>query len=362
MELFQPFKIGKMEIRNRFMRSATWDGSADSSGAVTDQSVALYRELARGEIGLIVTGHAFVSSLGQAGPGQYGIHNDDMIPGLRRLTQTVHQRGGKIAVQIANSGINSNYLADKGTTVLAVSNSPEAPRAHREMAGEEIEAVISQFAAAARRAVAAGFDAVQLHGAHGYLMSQFLSPITNQRQDRWGGSPENRRRFHIEVVKRVRKELGKNIPLLIKFGVLADEEGGSPLQDGLEAARQMAAAGLDAVEVSAGIGTFNQAPKSGEAENAYFRDRAAATKRAVVIPVACVAGIRSLEMAQSIIDSGDADLVSMSRPFIREPQLIARWRTDSTTPAKCVSCSRCFVFPRRGKPLQCGQDHRLSEG
>jgi 2,4-dienoyl-CoA reductase-like NADH-dependent reductase (Old Yellow Enzyme family) len=356
IDLFAPYKIRNLEMRNRFMRSATWDGTADAAGAVTDGSVALYRELGKGHIGLIVTGHAFISLAGQAGPGQYGIYSDDMIPGLRRLTEAVHQGGGRIAVQIAHAGINSAYLEGKGIPTLAVSASAETPRPHREMTEDDIETIISEFEAAAGRAVQAGFDAVQLHGAHGYLMSQFLSPLTNYRTDRWGGTPKNRRRFHVEVTRRVRRRLGKDLPLLIKFGVKDDQEGGLAIEEGLDTARQMAASGIDGIEVSGGVGMA--AVAKGEA---YFRERAAAVKRAVNVSVMAVAGIRSVATAQDIVDSGDADMISMSRPFIREPGLVARWNNDATEVAKCISCSRCFVFPRRGLPLQCGQEHRVPD-
>ena len=254
VELFEPYRIGKLELKNRFVRSATWDGSADSSGAVTDKSVAIYSELAKGGVGLIVTGFAFVSSLGQAKPRQYSVHTDDMIPGLHRLVQVAHQEGIKIALQIVHAGINSIYLPRIGLTTLAVSSNKERSEAHREMTDTEIEGIISDFAAAAMRARKAGFDAIQLHGAHGYLMSQFLSPLFNRRTDRWGGSVENRRRFHLEVVRRVRQEIGDDFPLFIKFGVQDDRKGGLSIRDGLETAQQMVAEGIEAIEVSAGAG------------------------------------------------------------------------------------------------------------
>jgi len=355
IDLFQSFRIGKLELRNRFVRSATWDGSADDSGRVTNRSIALYQKLGQGEIGLIVTGHAFVSKLGQATPGQYGIYSDDMIPGLRELTLAIHKAEGKIAVQIAHAGINSGYLERQGIKVPAVSADVEVRRPHYEMSDEDIEVIITDFTAAAQRALEAGFDAVQLHGAHGYLMSQFLSPITNRRRDRWGGSPENRRRFHLEVVSRIRKVVGPDFPILIKFGVKDDDENGLPIEDGAETARQMQTQGIDAIEVSGGIG---MSPVSrGEA---FYRDRAAFVKRAISIPVIAVGGIRSIQTAQSIIDNGEADLVSMSRPFIREPSLVARWKAENQGTAKCISCSRCFIFPSRGLPLQCGQDNKIN--
>jgi 2,4-dienoyl-CoA reductase-like NADH-dependent reductase (Old Yellow Enzyme family) len=186
--LFEPCRIGNLEIRNHFVRSATWDATADINGKVTDASVEIYRRLGEGDIGLIVSGYAFVSEHGQAIHGQYGAHSNDMIPGLSRLVQAVHEGGGKIALQIVHAGINSVYLPQEGTTVLAVSEMPEVKRSHREMSDEDIEGIIDDFAMAAVRGREAGFDAVQLHGAHGYLMSQFISPLFNQRTDRWGGA------------------------------------------------------------------------------------------------------------------------------------------------------------------------------
>jgi 2,4-dienoyl-CoA reductase-like NADH-dependent reductase (Old Yellow Enzyme family) len=361
INLFEPYKIGRLELKNRFVRSATWDATADSSGAATEKSVALYRELGQGGVGLIVSGYAFISPLGQAVFGQYGAHTDDMIPGLRRLVQAVHQGGVKIALQIVHAGISSDYLYRQGITPLAVSSTPQTNRPHRQMTEEEIETIIADFAAAARRGVEAGFDAVQLHGAHGYLMSQFISPLTNFRNDRWGGSPENRRRFHLEVVQKVRQVIGAHFPLLIKFGVQDDREGGLPLSEGIETAGLMVARGIDAIEVSAGLGSSAQATKEGDPERAYFRERAAAVKRAVTVPVIAVGGIRSLAMAQSMVDNGDADLISMSRPFIRQPDLIARWQRGETKAAACISCNRCMGIIRKGEPLECGEERRWRE-
>ncbi len=226
IELFEPFSIGKMELRNRIVRSATWDATADASGAVTDASVAFYDTLGQGGLGLIVTGFAFVSSHGQSVPAQYGAHNDDMIPGLRRLVQAVHEGGAKIALQIAHAGINSPYLGATGVVLMAVSAIPELDTPHREMTGEEIESIIDDFVAAAVRGREAGFDAIQLHAAHGYLMSQFLSPRFNHRTDEWGGSAENRRIFHLEIIRKVRQAIGADFPLMVKLGVEDDKEGG----------------------------------------------------------------------------------------------------------------------------------------
>jgi 2,4-dienoyl-CoA reductase-like NADH-dependent reductase (Old Yellow Enzyme family) len=358
VELFEPYKIGNLELKNRFVRSATWDATADSSGAVTDASLAVFRKLAKGGVGLIITAFAYVSPLGQAMERQYGVHTDSMIQGLNRLVEATHKEGAKIALQIVHAGINSMYLPLKGIIPIAVSHRPDIDKPHREMTSEEIEATISDFVAAAVRAREAGFDAVQLHGAHGYLMSQFLSPLSNLRTDKWGGNADNRRRFHLEIVRRTRQAIGDGFPLLIKLGVQEDTEGGLSLAESVETAQQIENNGINAIEVSTGDGIPKVAPvaKKGDPERAFFRERAAAVKRVVAVPVMLVGGIRSLEMAQNIVDSGDADLISIARPFIREPDLIARWQKGDHSPATCISCHRCH--PVDDEPVQCAQETR----
>jgi 2,4-dienoyl-CoA reductase-like NADH-dependent reductase (Old Yellow Enzyme family) len=362
-KLFTPIKIGKLEIRNRFMRSATWDAMADSSGLVSERSAALYHELNTGGIGLIVTGFAYVSSpLGQAGIGQYGIYNDTMIPGWKPIIKEAHDNGSKIAMQIVHAGINSGYLEKKDVSLDAVSVIPKlAARPHHEMTDEEIESIIADFVAAGVRAREAGFDAVQLHGAHGYLFSQFASTLFNHRTDKWGGIPENRRRFHLEVISRLRKALGPDYPILIKFGVQDDREGGLTLAEGLETCHQMVKAGLNGIEVSAGIGSAIARLREGEVSKIVFRERAAAVKKAVKVPVAVVNGVRNITVAEDIIDSGDADMISMSRPFIREPHLLLRWQKGETSQAKCISCGKCMPIAIKNESLECGEEKRLRE-
>jgi 2,4-dienoyl-CoA reductase-like NADH-dependent reductase (Old Yellow Enzyme family) len=277
-----------------------------------------------------------------------------MIPGLKRLVNVVHQAGSKIAMQLVHSGTQT-FL--EGSDILAVSKNPKTDRPHREMTEADIEAIINDFASAAVRARAAGFDAVQLHGAHSYLMCQFLSPLSNQRSDQCGGSPENRRRFHLEVIRRIRERIGNDFPLWIKFGIQDEDDGGMTLEQGIETARLMVEAGIDAIEVSAGMASIgmkaaNPTKKRGEKEVAYFRERAAALKRALDIPVILVGGIRSVALCQEIVDSKDADMISMCRPFIREPDLIKRWKENKSKEAECISCDGCIHLPEGG--LACG--------
>lgn len=360
--LFEPITIGRLELKNRFMRSATWDGTADEIGAVTDKSVRLYRRLGEGGIGLIISGFAFVSPHGQAVVSQYGIYSDEMIPGLRRMVKAAQQDGTKVAVQIVHAGINSNNPREQGLQSLAVSCIPEISRPHREMTEEDIEVIVDDFVAASVRAREAGFDAIQFHGAHGYLMSQFESPLFNRRTDQWGGNPENRRRFHLEVIRRIRRAIGDDFPLLIKFGVMDDRGGGLTLDEGIETVRQMTVAGINAVEVSAGVGQPTLVAREGDPERTPFRERAAKLKREVSVPVMLVNGIRTFETAKDIIENGDADMISMSRPFIREPGLVARWHHgEQQGPAMCISCGRCHSIVGRGEALECYEERRLRE-
>lgn len=361
LKIFEPIKIGTLELKNRIMRSATWDSTADINGAVTVQSEAIYKKLGEGHIGLIVTGYAFVSQAGQANAGQYGIYSDEMIPGWKKIVKSVHDNGGKIAMQIVHSGINSGYLPSIGKIPLAVSSLHGYARKHQEMTEEDIEGIVTDFGAAALRVREAGFDAVQLHGAHGYLVSQFVSPLYNKRTDQWGGSAENRRRFPIEVTRQLRKVLGNDYPVLIKFGVQDDRDGGTSLSEGVETCRLLEEAGIDSIEVSAGIGASSTVTRENEVVKPVFRERAASVKRAIKIPVAVVNNIRSVDTAQDIIASGDADIVSLCRPFIREPHLVLRWEEGNLAPAKCISCNKCFPILQKERNLACGEERRLRE-
>jgi 2,4-dienoyl-CoA reductase-like NADH-dependent reductase (Old Yellow Enzyme family) len=360
-ELFDPLSIGSVTIPNRFMRSATWDSSATDSGEVTDDSLRIIGGLAKGGVGLIVTGHAYVTDEGKAAIRQYGVSHDRHVAGMRRLAQAAHDHGARIAVQIAHGGLSLAHLVKKEVVGLAPSLIEGHPWPHRAMTGDEVQATVDAFAAAAARVKEAGFDAVQLHGAHGHLMDQFLSPLMNKRTDEWGGSPDNRRRFYVETVKAVRRAVGPDYPVIIKMGLRDRTQGGLTLEEGLATLKAIAEAGLDAVEVSAGFGSRAAVERPDAPEHIYYREDAVAARRAVDIPIMLVGGIRRFETAQEIISSGDVDMVSLARPLIREDDLIARWRSGDRAPATCISCNKCFSFGVRGEVLDCGEECRLRE-
>jgi 2,4-dienoyl-CoA reductase-like NADH-dependent reductase (Old Yellow Enzyme family) len=360
--LFDPIDIDGMKIRNRFLRSATWDRTATDEGEATDASVKMISGLARGGVGLIVTGYAYVSPHGKAAVRQFGISDDRHVKGLRRLAKAAHDHGARIAVQIAHGGINLGLLGRTDRVALAPSEIEGYALSHRAMTSGEVEEIVRDFGSAAARAKEAGFDAVQLHGAHGYLMSQFLSPRTNRRTDEWGGSAEKRRRFHVEVMRAARRVVGADYPIWIKLGLQDYADDGLELAEGLETLKVLVGEGLSAAEISAGVGArAARVSRPEDEERPYFREESAEAKRAVDIPVMLVGGIRSLSMAEDIVRGGDADMISMSRPLIREPDLIGRWQRGDMAPAKCISCAKCLGAGLRGEPLACEEERRLQE-
>lgn len=362
-QVFEAGEINAMKLKNRFVRSATWEAMAEESGACTFELIDLIVELVDGELGLIITSHAYVQKVGQAGPKQLGIHNDDMVPGLRNLTTAVHDNGGKIVCQLAHAGFFGN-TALTGQTPIAPSNvSGIAEGSRKEMTPKDIAKVIKAFAAAADRAKHAGFDGVQIHAGHGYLLSEFISPVFNHRTDEYGGSIENRARLAVEVLGAIRQTVGKDFPVLIKLNSKEFVDGGLVSQDFVKAGKMLADAGIDAIEVSGGLPIrpttrSNQLGIKTEEQEAYFQNEAATLKKQVDVPIILVGGNRSFQVAEHLVNDGVADYISMSRPLIREPHLIKRWKSGDLTKAACVSDNLCFIPARAGEGIYCVTEER----
>jgi 2,4-dienoyl-CoA reductase-like NADH-dependent reductase (Old Yellow Enzyme family) len=366
--LFEPASIGRMTLANRFVRSATYEGLAAADGACTFPLLVKMAELAEGGVGLIITSHAFVSPEGRARPRQLGIHKDAMIPGLREMTEAVHGKGGRIAVQLAHAGAE----ADPGVAGLealgpSAISKPEGT-VSREMGAADCVRIVEAFGDAALRAREAGFDGVQIHAAHGYLLSQFLSPHFNKRRDAYGGSLENRGRLLMEVAARVRAVTGGELAILVKINAEDFLEDGFRQDEMVRVSRMLEAGGVDAVEISGGTRYSGEKipsrigiPKAGE-ETVYYREAAVAFKRAVRCPLILVGGIRSLPVAEALVEEGVADFIALSRPLIREPGLVRRWESADSAGAACLSCNRCYRPIRRGDGIICeGQDRPKTE-
>ncbi len=355
--LFEPIRINRLVIPNRIVRSATHGRYADSSGSVTDLMAAVYEKLAAGGIGLITTGHAYVLPNGKMSSTMLGVDRDESIAGLKRLVAAAHRHGSKIMLQLNHAG----RLADPAATGEAPAApsavyQPQLKHTPRALTGKEIEQLIAAYAAAAGRAVAAGFDAVQIHAAHGYLASQFLSPHTNRRADRWGGSAAKRMRFLLEVLRRIRKTVGHDYPVTVKLNSEDLLPGGLTIEASVPIAAALSEAGVDAIEVSGGM--VRESPVSGakrdiltEADEAYFRPNARKFKTAVTVPLILVGGLRSPHLMQRLLEDREVDMVSLCRPFIREPDLVLKWRQGDYKKSDCISCGGCQRF--RDEPVRC---------
>jgi len=356
--LFTPSEINGMEISNRFVRSATWSGMATDDGASTPQLVDLMSDLAKGGVGLIITGHAYVQQDGQAGPWQLGIYKDEFIPGLKRITQAVHESNGKIILQLAHAGFYA-YSALTRKTPLAPSNIDGlSKKPRKKMNIQDIKEIVNSFGEAARRAKDAGFDGVQIHSAHGYLLSQFLSPFFNRRTDEYGGQIQNRVRILLEVYESIRNVLGQNYTILIKLNSQDFIENGLKLEDSMRVGTMLSERGIDGIELSGGLLTSSKLSPSRKGitskdKEAYFRNEAQSFKEEINVPLILVGGIRSYDVANQLIDEGVADYISMCRPFIREPDLINRWKAGDLRKATCISDNKCFSPAMAGKGIYC---------
>lgn len=385
---FTSCRIGKLEVKNRFVHSATFESMAEETGEVTEKILKRYARLARGEVGLIIPGALFVSVTGKVNKYQTGIHDDAMIPGIKRLVDTVHDSGSRIVFQISHAGRQTKKEVT-GQIPIAPSGGKRDPvymTRPKEMSEGDIQRTIEEYCNASVRVAEAGADGVQLHAAHGILINQFLSPFYNRRNDRWGGSDENRFRFLKEVVAGIQKAVSEDFPILVKLSSndFTPKEGITP-----ELARKYAGwltdAGAGAVEISCGTGSYsNMNIWRGEVpidelvgglpywqkpigwlmlkrmagkydlEEGYNLEAARTIKPALgETPLILVGGLRRLQQMEEILESGDAEFISMSRPLIREPNLVKRFREGRTTTATCVSCNKCLAAAVNDMEVRC---------
>ncbi|MFC2124362.1 hypothetical protein ACFLU5_06090 [Bacteroidota bacterium] len=385
--LFSSTRINDLEIKNRFIHSATYESMATSTGQVTDRLIKRYRRLAKGEVGLIIPGYMFVHPFGKAASLQTGIHKDDMIPGLKNLVDAVHEEDGKIVFQLAHGG-RQTVKSLAGRQPMGPSSEGRdpvnnvKPAAMTEM---EIQDAIQAFRDAARRTVEAGADGVQLHAAHGYLISEFMSPFFNLRNDDWGGSDEKRFRFLKEVILSVRKEMPTGMPLLIKLNSndFTPNEGVTPAL-AVRYVAWLSEMDVDLIEVSSGsvysmfscfrgeipvkelvegmpwwkkplakmilgkmVGKF-------DLEEGYNLDAAKMIKESAGNKAtSVVGGFRRLSHMKEVVEQGHSDFISMSRPFIREPYIVKEFKEGKKEIVACQSCNKCVAAINNSKPVRC---------
>jgi len=386
--LFTPKKIGNIELPNRFVNSATFESMAKETGEVSDELIKRYERLAKGGVGLIITGLMYVHPSGRGYKYQTAIYHESMIEGLKKLVAAVHQAGGKIAFQLVHAG--------RQTTKDMIGQAPLAPSSRgrdpvnfvkpKEMTEDEIREIVKAFGAAAQRAVEAGVDGIQLHGAHGYLISEFLSPFFNIRTDSWGGSEENRFRFLKEVLGEVKTMVPDGFPILIKMNTndYTPKQGITPAL-AARYAGWLAKLGIDGVEVSCGTSNYSymnmcrgdvptaEMLKSlswwekpvgrlmiGKLEGKYDLEEGYNLEAARMIkpvlgntPLFLVGGMRTVSHMERVLENNYADFISMSRPFIREPFLVKKIKEGKLDKVSCVSCNKCLAALVNNIPVYC---------
>ncbi|MFR9039902.1 MAG: FAD-dependent oxidoreductase, partial [Bilophila wadsworthia] len=362
--LFTPVRINRMTLKNRIIMPAMASYHAAVNGEATEKLLRYHEERAKGGVGMNIVEATYVARSGNSFDLGLGISDDFMIKGLSKLTEAVHRHDGKIAIQLQHGGRFGNPPTS-GCPRLLVSMIPGlAPTENsRVMDADDIEGMVGAYVQAARRAVEAGFDAVEIHGAHGYLINQFMSPLTNRREDAYGGSFENRMRFPLEVLRAVRKQVGPGFPILFRYSMEEFMPGGIDMEQAVRIARVMADNGVDMLNVSIGIGeSVEYIIPPASVPDGWNADRAAVIKQAVGsrIPVAVVGRICNRKTAEGIIASGKADLVAMGRALLADPFLpakLAEGRDDEIL--TCIGCNEgCTGMLNECRPISCALNPR----
>jgi 2,4-dienoyl-CoA reductase-like NADH-dependent reductase (Old Yellow Enzyme family) len=363
MTLFDTHTLAGMTLRNRIVRSATWEGLCDDTGAPTDKFTSMMVDLARGGTGLIISSHAYVRPVGKASPQQLGIYDDSQVDSLSAMTAAIHDAGGIIVCQLAHAGGEAlQELTDMPPLAPSTMTNEKGDPANA-MTDADIQDTITAFGDGARRAKQAGFDGVQIHAAHGYLISQFLSPFFNKRTDTYGGSLENRARFLREVHTAIRAEVGTDYPVMAKINSSDFMDDGFTEAEMVETVQMLATAGLDAIELSGGTRYSGECPpiRRGDSDGVYYRDIAIRCRAAVDIPIMLVGGIRDLTTANALLADGACDYIALSRPLIAQPNLPLLWERGDVDQCECVSCTMCFLPAFKGEGIACVQLQRRAK-
>jgi 2,4-dienoyl-CoA reductase-like NADH-dependent reductase (Old Yellow Enzyme family)/thioredoxin reductase len=354
--LFSPIQIGGLEVKNRILMTGMSGHMAPPDGSVTEREVAFYERRARGGAGYLVVGAAYVHPSGSFGVDQLGIYSDELIPHLSRLAQAIRRHGAVASIQLHHAGRQTNSHVT-GQPIIAPS--PIACPVKREvphaLSLSEIDEVVEWFGQGARRAMEAGFNAIEIHGAHGYLPAQFLSPRSNQRTDAYGGSLENRARFITRLVERVRREVGAGVPISVKIS------GDEFTADGLTVAETpliaalLESAGADLVAISAGVAPYYMTVPNMALPRGCYTELARAAKERCRIPISTVGRISTPELAEEILARGDADVISMGRPLIADPDLpLKAFHGRSADICICIGCNKgCHDPTRKDRATAC---------
>ena len=326
-QIFEEAALGNLKLNNRLIRSATWEGIADNDGSITEDSYEIYEELAQGGVGAIITGFTSVAVNDHYFGGMMRLCDDSLIPQYKKLTDIIHKFDRPVITQLA---LGAFYREKNGQYFQTEAD---------EMTSDEIKRVISLFVDAASRAKQAGFDGVQIHAAHFFFLSRFISPAVNHRMDEYGGSTENRVRILLDIIYGIRKNV-PDIHITIKINSNDFTYNGIDEDKCLEICKILDKSGIDSIEVS-GNGTSVGGIKA-HVNEGYFVPAAARIASEVRCPVIVVGGFRSVDTMESVLKKTDISFISLSRPLLREPDLPEKMRKDPQTVSKCVSCNACY--------------------
>ena len=313
--LLKPLQVGPLKLANRLVMPPMATAKAEPDGKVNQAVLDYYDEKSKGGyISLIIIEHSFLRSEGKASKQQLSVADDTMVAGLKQLAEVIHKNGSKCVMQLNHAG--SAALEEViGTTPVGPSDirNPRLGDMPRELTEAEIAGIVQDFQEAARRTKEAGFDGVEIHSAHGYLLNQFFSPLTNQRTDRYGGNIHNRIRIHLEVIEAVRAAVGSDFPLLVRLGAADYMEGGSTIEDSKVAAQELAKAGVDILDISGGFSGYAVPSLQGQG---YFAPLTQAIKEVVSLPVILTGGITEAQAVEQLLAEGKADLIGVGRAIL----------------------------------------------
>lgn len=322
LQLDTPLVSGKLHLHNRLVMPPMATAKADDEGKITKEILEYYRDKSQGGyISLVIIEHSYVALAGKASERQMSVSSDNDIAGLKQLANTIQANGAKAAMQINHAG--SAGIAEKivGPSAVAHPNKQRIPEA---LTLAQLENLVQEFQTAAVRVQKAGFDAVEIHAAHGFLLNQFYSPLTNHRTDEYGGDLHGRIRLHLDIIKAVRAAVGESFPLLLRLGGCDYQEGGSTIEDSVVAAQEFAKAGVDLLDISGGIFGYM---KSGSRAPGYFADLTSAIRQVVDLPVILTGGITSRQEADDLLARGTADLIGVGRAIMKDSQ----WAKNALT-------------------------------
>jgi len=343
--IFEQTDIGGLTIKNRIIRSATQEGSADQNGNLTPALLSIYENLAAGGVGAIITAMIGVDEYSRVFPQMLKAYGDAFVPAFSELVNRVHKHNCKIIVQLAHNGAKAN--PDNGERPLAPSDfSINRANPARSMTKKDIQNLTHRFTEAAMKCKEAKADGVQIHAAHGYLLSQFLSPVFNKREDEYGGDISNRARIVFEIYSAIRGAVGDEYPVFIKINSEDRVAGGLTLEESMWVCSKLEKWGINGIEVSGGLAvSLDSAPAqrvmNAEDEGTFAKNALAIAGNANV-PIVSVGGYRTPEIIEALLNKGNIQAVSLCRPLISEPDLPNRWKTGDRKKARCISCNKCF--------------------